>query len=66
MFASGVMAGLACMALTIPRFIALEVLEGLRSPPRHWAAIPVVRIVAVIHVAIEAARPMEPWTCPEE
>ena len=60
-FATSVMASVANMASSIPRFIRLKVVEWLHPAFRHRPFIAVTRIVAVINVAIEAMRTVEPW-----
>jgi len=55
-----IMTGIAHMALPIPRLIRMEVVE--RRFPVIWQRpmISIARIVAVIHVTVEAVRPMKP------
>ena len=59
-------AGVAYMALAIPRLVGLKVGEGLRPTIRHWASVTVMWIVAVIDVAIEAVRAVEPGASSNE
>jgi hypothetical protein len=54
------------MALTVPRFISTEVVKLLVSAFRYRSVIAVVRIVAVIHVAPEAVRAVEPRSGSDE
>jgi hypothetical protein len=65
-FVVSIMVGCAYMTAPVPRLISLEVIEGLDSTLRHWATITVTRIEAVIDVAVEAVRAMEPWTGSDE
>jgi hypothetical protein len=65
-FAAWLVAGIACMALSVTRFVALEVSEGLRAAGRHRAVVAIMRIIAVVDMAIEAVRAMEPGTGSEE
>jgi hypothetical protein len=60
MLIAGVMAGVAYVALTIPRLVTLEVVEGLCPPPGQRSMITVMRIIAVVDVAIKAVRAVEP------
>jgi hypothetical protein len=60
------MAGIPCVALAVAGFIPLEVVECPRSAIRHWARIAKPGIVAVVHVAIKAARAVEPGAGPDE
>ena len=66
MFVGGLMVRVADVAVTIASFIGLEVIEGLRAAGRHWAVVAVTRIVAVVDVPVEAARPVEPWSRADE
>jgi hypothetical protein len=65
-FPTRLVAGIAYVALTVARLIALEVVERLGATSRRWAVIAVSRIVTVIDVAIEAMRSMEPRSCTKE
>jgi hypothetical protein len=60
-FTSPIMACVAYVTLPIPRFVRMKVAERLFSALRHRSCVTVMRIVAVIDVAVEAARTMEPW-----
>jgi hypothetical protein len=51
---------LADMPAPIPSLIALEVVERLCPTPRQRPMISMMRVIAVIDMAVEAARPMEP------
>lgn len=62
----GLVACIADMPLTVAGFVALEVAECLRAALRHRTMVAMSRIVPVIDVAIEAVRPMEPRTGPDE
>ena len=66
MLSMEVMTGIADVALAVARFIAVEVIEGAVAASREWSVIAVVRIVAVIHVAVEAVGPMEPGSSADE
>jgi len=54
------MSGVAGVALPIPRFVSLEVVEGLVSALRQRSMVTVVRVIAVVDVAVEAAMAVEP------
>ena len=60
MFVSAIMACSTYMALSVSRLVCLEVIEGMVAAAGHRAGVTVVGIIAVINVAIEAARAMEP------
>ena len=60
MFPAGFMTGVPYVAAPIARFIALEVIELLRATLRHRAIVAMVRVVAVIDVAIEIAASVIP------
>jgi hypothetical protein len=54
------MAGVAYVALPIPRFIPLEVVEPLRPALRERSGVTVARVIAVVDVAVKAAMAVEP------
>jgi hypothetical protein len=60
------MAGVPYVALPVTSFISMEVVEPFLSAPWKRPGVTVVRIEAVIHVAVEAVRPMEPGTGAKE
>jgi hypothetical protein len=60
MFTAGIVASLAYVALPVARFISAETAEGMLTPPGHRAGVAVMRIIAVIDVAVEAMRAVEP------
>ena len=60
-FGRGLVACVAYVALSVSRLIPMEVAERLFSALRHRSCVAVMRIVAVIDVAVEAMRTMEPW-----
>ena len=61
-----VMARVAYVASPIPRLIAVEVIEAHRAALRQRSSVPVVRIKAIINVAVETMRAMKPGTSPEK
>jgi hypothetical protein len=61
-FVARIMARVACVASSIPRLIAVEVVERLFSAAGHGPTVAVMRIVAVINMAVESARAVEPRT----
>lgn len=65
-FIAGVVARVAFVALTVPGLVAVEVVELFLAALRHRSAVTVVGIVAVINVAEEAVRAVEPGTGSEE
>jgi hypothetical protein len=56
----------ACVALPIPRLVRLEVGEWRRPALRHRSYITVVRIIAIINMAVESARAMKPRPSADE
>jgi hypothetical protein len=54
------------MALTVAGFIWLEMGEGLRPAFRHRTVIAVVRIVAIVDVAMEAVWAVKPRAGPDK
>ena len=65
-FSCPVMARVAYVASPIPRLICMEVVEALRPALWHRSSVTVVRIKAVVNMAVKAARAMKPGTCPDE
>jgi hypothetical protein len=61
-FSRPVMARVAYVASSIPRLICMEVVEALRPALRHRSRVTVVRIKAVVNMAIKAVRAMKPGT----
>jgi len=60
MFTGPVVASVAYMALPITRLVCVEVVERLFAARRHGSSITVMRVVAVVYVAIEAVMTVEP------
>jgi len=60
MFAASVVVGGPSVASSIARFIGAEAIEGTFATRGHRSAITVARIVAIVHVAIETVRSVEP------
>jgi hypothetical protein len=65
-FIVGIMTCIAYMAAAVPGLVSLKMLERLGSASGHRASVTVTRIVAVIDVAVEAVRAVEPWTGSDE
>jgi len=61
-FARAVMARVAYVASPISRLISMEVIEALRSTLRQRSNVTVMRIKAVVNMAVKAVRPMKPGT----
>jgi hypothetical protein len=53
-------AGIAYLASSISRLVSLEVVEALRPPSRQRSNVTVMRIKAVVHVAVKAVRAVKP------
>jgi hypothetical protein len=54
------MASIAYVASPIPRLVSLEVVEALRSAPGHRSSVTVMRIKAVVDMAVKAVRAVKP------
>ena len=65
-FTAAVMAGVAYVALPIPRLVGVEVIECMLAAVRQRSCVTMMRIEAVIDVAVEAVRAVEPGTRSEE
>jgi hypothetical protein len=65
-FAASIMAGIAGVAMLINRRVSVEMVEGLRAPYRKRSVVAVVRIVAVVDMAIKSVRAVEPGARPDE
>ena len=66
MFTAAIVSGIADMAVAIARFIGAEVVELLIAACGERSVIAVTRIEAVIDVAIEAVRAVEPGAGSDE
>lgn len=64
--AACVVTGVAYVALTIPRFVRMEVAERRLAASRHRPMIAIARIEAVIYVAVKTMRAVKPRTGSEE
>src|ERR1700744_1238971 len=60
------MGSVADVALAVASLVGLEVVEWGCAAWRHRAVIAVVRIVAVVDVAVETVRAVEPWAGTDE
>jgi hypothetical protein len=65
-FTPRIMAGVAYMTLSIASLVAVKVVELLLSTTWQRSTVSVVRIKAVVNVAIKAAWTVKPGTCSEE
>jgi hypothetical protein len=63
---AAIVPGIPYMAMTIPRLVSVEMVEPLSSAFRQGSTISVVRIKAVVDVAVEAAPPVKPRTGPDK
>ena len=63
MFSTAIVAGIADVALPVPRLVGLKVIERPISSVWHWTGIAIARVVPVIDMAIESAAAVEPRTC---
>src|ERR1700722_556421 len=60
MLIARIVTGGASVTLSIPRLVALEVVEGYRPATGQRPVITVMRVVAVINMAVEPMRTVEP------
>src|SRR5258708_3120853 len=60
LLAMAVAAMAACVAGPITHLVSAEVIEGPVSTLRMWTMVAVMRIEAVVHVAVEVVLPVEP------
>jgi hypothetical protein len=56
------MACIAYVASPIPRLVSLEVVKALRPALGHRSSVTVMRIIAVVDMAVKAVRAMKPGT----
>jgi len=66
MLATGPMTGIANMPPPIAGLVALEVSEGLCSARGHRSNVAVMRVIPIVHVAIETVRAMKPGSRADE
>jgi hypothetical protein len=65
-FAAPVMAGVAYMALPVPRLVSVKVVKRLLPALRHRSGITVMGVVAVVYVTIKAVMTVKPWASADE
>jgi hypothetical protein len=65
-FTARTMVCVAYVPLPIPRLVRVEVIERRLSALRHRSYITVVRVIAVINVAVETMRTVEPRASADE
>jgi len=65
-FPPGFMASVAYVASSIPRLVSLEVVEALRPAPRQRSNVTVMRIKAVVDMAVKAVRAVKPGASSKE
>jgi hypothetical protein len=66
MFTATIMARIAYVTLPIASLVCVEVVKRLLSAARKRSSITVMRIVAVVDVAVKAVRTMKPGTSPDK
>jgi sulfite exporter TauE/SafE len=59
-FGATIMASVAYVTLPIPRLVCVKVVERRFSAPRQRSNVAVMRIIAVVDVAVEAVRAVKP------
>ena len=66
MFVRPIMTGIACVALSVPGLVCMEMFVGLL--PARWVGsdVAVMRIVAVVDMAIKSVRAVIPGSSPDE
>jgi hypothetical protein len=65
-FPAAIVAGVADVASSIARFIGAKPGERPLAPSREGSGVTVMRIEAVIDMAVKTARAVEPGTCADE
>lgn len=60
------MASIAYVASAIPCLVSLEVVEACGAAVWQWSCVTVMRIKAVVDMAIEATMAVEPWASPDK
>jgi len=66
MLIAGIVAGVPCVASPIPRLVAVEVIELPLTAFGHRPVIAMMRVIAVVHMAIEPFVAAIPWPCSKE
>jgi hypothetical protein len=66
MFARPIMAGIAHMAISVPRFVCVEIVVRLLPSRRIRSVVPMTRIVVVVDMAIKSVRSVKPRAGPNE
>jgi hypothetical protein len=65
-FTTTLMTRIAYVALSIPCFVCVEVVERLLSARWCWSSVTVPRIIAVVYVSVKAMRAVKPGASPDE
>jgi hypothetical protein len=65
-FTTAFMTRITYVALSIPCLVCVEVAERLFPARWCWPSVTMPRIVAIVHVAVEATRTVEPGTGSDE
>jgi hypothetical protein len=65
-FTTTIMARIAYVTLPIASLVCVEVVERLLSAARKRSTITVMRIIAVVDVAVKTVRTMKPGTSPNK
>jgi hypothetical protein len=63
MFGTTIMARVADVTLPIAGLVCVEVVELLLPAPRQRSTVTVMRIIAVVDVAVESVRAVKPGAC---
>ncbi len=66
MFARPIVIGIACVALSVPALVCIEMFERLRPARRVGSDVAVMGIVAVVDMAIESVMAVIPRPSPDE
>jgi hypothetical protein len=65
-FAPTLMARIPNMTLSIASLIRMEVIERLLPARWHRSTVTVMRIIAIVNVAVKATAAMKPWSSSDE
>jgi hypothetical protein len=65
-FTRPIVAGIPGVTLPVSRLVRMEVIERLFPAPWKRSIVTVMRIIAIVNVAVKAVRAMKPWARSDE